>query len=423
MASIPEPVKACIEECENLIDNGNQKFLEIYALFEYGKISNDEFQTLIDDRDFFPYNENKDDIASFHENPVNMFYMMREFKDESISNHIRRLKDEQTKSGRYMADPHTGGFIRLINQYEGNQEAVQDAVNYFRNNKMKDTEYVFELKNILLGALGLSECNYDKYQIDIEECSNIISNRKELLLETLERDEEEILIHSVTLLLTADLFVRTGKFEELNYLANELTSILSNQNPRIRDPGALAIFFKKTEYGPKKPASRLNWINKLQNQRKRINSSEFLVTSPNDAVAKYDERIKSLIDRADEEILLTSLRIDMHYDRLIEKYGEDVDIKLVTRSTQEISGSRKRIAKGAVQRLKENLQGGIKSNPLLHSRMIIIDEEVAVVGSADFSRDQLKDEFNAAVLTQDKNVVDEATNLFYEIWDNSEHID
>ena len=57
-------------------------------------------------------------------------------------------------------------------------------------------------------------------------------------------------------------------------------------------------------------------------------------------------------------------------------------------------------------------RGNVVQSELIHSRMVIIDEEELLVSSADLTRDQLYDEFNAGIWTSDKETVKKAIEFF-----------
>jgi hypothetical protein len=51
--------------------------------------------------------------------------------------------------------------------------------------------------------------------------------------------------------------------------------------------------------------------------------------------------------------------------------------------------------------------------------MIIVDDKEALISSADLTRDQLIDEFNAGIWVRDKETVKRATEFFDNIWEES----
>ncbi len=70
--------------------------------------------------------------------------------------------------------------------------------------------------------------------------------------------------------------------------------------------------------------------------------------------------------------------------------------------------------------LKIATRGNLKTNEILHARMVIVDDKEALISSADLTRDQLIDEFNAGIWVRDKETVERATDFFDNIWEKSE---
>ena len=52
--------------------------------------------------------------------------------------------------------------------------------------------------------------------------------------------------------------------------------------------------------------------------------------------------------------------------------------------------------------------------------MIIVDGKEALISSADLTRDQLIDEFNAGIWVRDIETIKRATDFFDNIWKQSE---
>jgi hypothetical protein len=54
--------------------------------------------------------------------------------------------------------------------------------------------------------------------------------------------------------------------------------------------------------------------------------------------------------------------------------------------------------------------------------MIIIDEDELIISSADLTRDQLFDEFNAGMYTRDKESINKAITFFENLWEQSDEL-
>ncbi|MCK5109470.1 MAG: hypothetical protein KAR25_07240, partial [Methanosarcinales archaeon] len=103
----------------------------------------------------------------------------------------------------------------------------------------------------------------------------------------------------------------------------------------------------------------------------------------------------------------------------LAKNNQDISIKLITRPSRDIQGTRGRIARNVLDLLKIATNGNLRTNEILHARMIIVDDKEALISSADLTRDQLIDEFNAGIWVRDEETVKRATEFFDNIWDES----
>jgi len=114
--------------------------------------------------------------------------------------------------------------------------------------------------------------------------------------------------------------------------------------------------------------------------------------------------------------------MDMMYEDIVNlaENNPDLSIKLITRPSKDIKGTRERIARNVLDLLKMATKGDLKTNEILHARMIIVDDKEALISSADLTRDQLIDEFNAGIWVRDKETVKRATEFFDNIWEESE---
>ena len=129
------------------------------------------------------------------------------------------------------------------------------------------------------------------------------------------------------------------------------------------------------------------------------------------------------MNSAETEIKILSLYIDMMYDDIINlaENNPDLSIKIITRPSKDNNkGMRVKIGKNALDLLKIATRGDLKTNEILHARMIIADDKEALISSADLTRDQLMDEFNSGIWVRDRETVKRATEFFDNIWEESE---
>jgi hypothetical protein len=55
--------------------------------------------------------------------------------------------------------------------------------------------------------------------------------------------------------------------------------------------------------------------------------------------------------------------------------------------------------------------------------MLISDNNSTLISSADLTRDQLRDEFNAGIVTEDENTVKQAIEYFDRVWNDASRVD
>jgi hypothetical protein len=155
--------------------------------------------------------------------------------------------------------------------------------------------------------------------------------------------------------------------------------------------------------------------------REEAQELSFVHTSPHFPDAAYGVKVTSIKDtieamlqRAEHSIRISTRQMDMFEDELIRlKQGDpDLEITVLSRGPEKAEGPRKRIAGRAFERMKE---AGIKlpiEQDLLHSRMVVVDEQEVLVSSADLDYTQMEKEFNAGIWTDNPDVVAEAIRYF-----------
>jgi len=110
----------------------------------------------------------------------------------------------------------------------------------------------------------------------------------------------------------------------------------------------------------------------------------------------------------------------MLYEKIIEIAGQGtVSVQVLTRPKADVRGVRSRIIKNVIDLIKVATKGNIRENPTVHARVVIIDDTEALISSADFTRTQLYDEYNAGIWTRSPEVVKQAIAFFDNVWDES----
>ncbi len=402
-----------------------------------------------------------------------VFYVLKKFDQELVEKYLERVKDEsfcytfewwevgvfwflaklglnnlpdykdalsstknnQTRDGQIdNPDTHVD-VLRTLVLLEPNSDYTEKAVRCLIDN-LKE----WDAADIAVGVLALTELDYERYQREI----NAVIDR--LLFDY--KNEDGGFGHSGTSNIFStswaiqaisrikgshDPFVQ----EAINWLKQQQSDNGSWMHPNANDKWAQDL--KHTDLtayallalisagaGSKISLSEVEWKEMLINQKIERMKPHFVHTSP-----IFDQRmhvkdiyikIRDMLNSAETEIKILSPFIDVMYEDIVDlaKNNPDLSIKLVTRPSRDIKGMRERIAKNVLDLLKMATRGNLRTNEILHARMIIVDGKEALISSADLTRDQLIDEFNAGIWVRDKETVKRATDFFDNIWKQSE---
>jgi phosphatidylserine/phosphatidylglycerophosphate/cardiolipin synthase-like enzyme len=212
--------------------------------------------------------------------------------------------------------------------------------------------------------------------------------------------------------------------EAVNWLKQQQHDDGSWDRPGITAHALLALI--SAGEGPKISSAEVEWKETLINQKIEQTKPHFVHTSPifDQRVHVKDIYIKigDMLNSAETEIKILSPFIDVMYEDVVNlaENNPKLSIKLITRPSGDITGMRERIGINALELLKIATRGNLRTNKILHARMIIVDGKEALISSADLTRDQLIDEFNAGIWVRDKETVKRATDFFDNIWEKSE---
>jgi len=130
------------------------------------------------------------------------------------------------------------------------------------------------------------------------------------------------------------------------------------------------------------------------------------------------DKIRRLIDNAKQELLLVGWIDTEFLEELKNAKKRGVEIKIITKTPDKGSPA---AAQTAFPRLIKLL--GVKSiglNPRRHSRLLVVDNEFCIIGSADFTTHSAKSNFEGAIFTNNPKLIDDAKIHFYAIWNDTE---
>lgn len=390
-----------------------------------------------------------DDSLWLQENPYFAYLLIKLGfeRHEFIQETIDTKKREQTIEGRFLISTtfeHSDTLL-LMNLVNPESDTVKKGIKHFINqwksgHRFYDNDYIGELG---MGVIALSENNFYKYEKTIREiCKSLKKNQNEEGFFLSTKDGAKYIdlfrIPNTSVCIMALSRVFGVEDDSVKKAVKALKKIQSENGSFVDRPDHMGWRPIETAYallalitvgeGPKKSISLLGWEENLQLQKIQYMKPYFLQTSPINKskipIKEVHDKIREMIRNAESEIKITSLYIDSMYEDLIEtcKKNPSISVKIICRCGSDIKGNRKRIAKNAIDLLNVATKGNVRKNELLHSRIIIADNKEIIVSSVDLTRDQLFDEFNAAIYTRDKDVIDNANSYFGNLWENSEKI-
>jgi hypothetical protein len=408
------------------------------------------------------------DIDKVDAEDANIFYVLKEFDQESVEKYLGLAKDEsfwdeayyeslacwflaklglsdnsfyvqklldvkdsQNREGRILHIPGRHcDVLRILVLLEPYSDYTSEAVHCLIDNLEEWDTY-----EIAIGVLALTELDYEQYQCVIDKGIDILFGYKKEDGGFEDVDSTSWIIQAISRIRGSQDFAvqeATNWLEQqqnddgswthhMSYVSSEFKSRF---NSRLTANALLALI--SVGKGPKIPLAEVEWKETLMNQRIERTKPHFVHTSP-----IFDQRmhvkdiyakVKRMLNSAEAEIKILSPYMDVMYEDIVDlaKNNPDISIKLVTRPSRDIQGMRERIAKNVLDLLKIATSGNLRTNEILHSRMIIVDGKEALISSADLTRDQLIDEFNAGIWVRDIETIKRATDFFDNIWKQSE---
>lgn len=353
--------------------------------------------------------------------------------DETILQIKSRYESLQMKNGGFQITTlsHVGP-LWFLSHIDPNLDSVKDGIDYYLNEIVPNDDYDRSRK-LALGAITLSDIDYFRHKSELESIG------QELLELSQENEEKDSLYNLYTglsdqpwLVLTA-LQRCSGDYEQFsNEVARQIIqnqnkdgSFFDSNNPISTAEYALALIV--SGHGPKISRAEAQWVQKKQSQKIKRAKPEFVRTIPIDPSASYaaeiQESAEELISQAQDVLRVNSLYIDMLFDDIIDrtKVVPDLEVRVLTRG-REVKGNRKRIKKDVLDDLVAATDGNVREYHRVHSRIVIADQKGMVVSSADLTRDQLRDQFNAGIYTEDSETVNKGIEYFETAWKKSTRV-
>lgn len=366
--------------------------------------------------------------------------------DNDVSHHIESvfgvMENQQTVNGEIFANQlsHTGPLL-CLSIAKPETETTKRAAEFFVNNW---SDFRFRPKyprpRLAAGALALSELDYFKYRTEIESMLDALeedwgkvdidefideegttSSRTiipamafSLMAFSLNPDGEIALVDDIYTTMKEIQF-EDGYWEapdDIPYTAYVLIALISQGD------------------GPKISQYQVNWEKKIENQRHQVSKPKFVSTYPTTSLQtrrrEIYERAESMISSVTKELRISSLFMDMLHDDVIDliESDEEVDVRILSRREKPTKGERQKMKEAVMNELIRTGEGeNVRGDNLLHSRMVIADERELLISSADLTRDQLLDEYNAGIYTRDPSAISNAIEFFDSVWEDAESLD
>lgn len=380
--------------------------------------------------------------------PYKLWFLAKLFKkydmsykqNATISSVIDDIKNWQNRDGSLPGEINTAGRLRLLNLVEPESTVTKQAESYFKQNWKKHQSEI----ELSLGILSLSEINYDQYRSLIGTMAEKLVDSQsregyfgQLIFDPSEPDAPKFYPIEETGLAMRALSRVGGYKDELEEAAEWLRKEQMvhgqwvqnesihhrNLSHRLISTSYALLGLNTTLDGPQISQSMAEWETELEKQRKNKIRPDFLQTYPSSSLEnrriEIREQAESMIVSADDEIRICSLMIDMLHDELIDKVEKGVDLRVLTRGGHE-RGERKKLKSAVIKELVKKTEGNVKSDHLVHSRLLIVDKSGLLVSTADLTRDQLYDEFNSGIYTKDTETIKTAIEYFDSIWEDAD---
>lgn len=346
-----------------------------------------------------------------------------EYNDD-IRKFVSEIKANQQTNGRIMNEH--GASLYSLSEFDSDLEAVQMAISYFLNSYKKRIESrnsIHVLSDTGLGLQALINLDYYRYKSEIQEIGAFLNSKSEAIMQQDLDETSKSVISDVQIPLTliSDSSFESKKTIE-SLLLRSLSEHLGSENStNIWHLTRILHGLVASGEGPKISKYQSNWSKSLQSQRISRSKPQLVTTKPSTRLEERRREIynktKNMIKLASEEIRISTLRMDVLHDELIDRLYDDpeLDVKILT-STGRPSGSNSKMKRAVMDEMIKRTEGNVREDELIHTRLVIADDQEALISSADLTRDQLNDEFNAGIYLKDPGTVQAAIDFFEDIW-------
>ncbi len=349
-------------------------------------------------------------------------YFNKYFQDEIL--------DQQTVIGNIPGRNTTSHTLRTLVAVTPQSRATKLAVSYLLDNWYNPQ--VFNVsEEIAVGILALQELDFHTYKSILEDmCSELVGMQGSDGSFPRSDNWDKLDFRATCYAIIA--LARMHGFEDIvdkavYYIKDALEREGGTSKNAFLASSEASLGIRALDVageGPKTPKAWVEWERTLATQQFRSCQPWFIHTSPiygkSIHVKQIHDKIIEMMNSAQHNIRIISLYVDMLYEKIIEVAGQGtVSVQVLARPKAGVRGARSKIIKNVIDLIKVATKGNIRENPTVHARMVIIDDTEALISSADFTRDQLYDEYNAGIWTKSPEVVKQAIAFFDNVWDES----
>jgi len=147
-------------------------------------------------------------------------------------------------------------------------------------------------------------------------------------------------------------------------------------------------------------------------------SAHEIVVNVSKIRTQLTDRLRNSLKRATKEVLIAGWLGRFIIPDLKSCVERGVELKLVTHKPQDAEGTKGATDKAeAFKELKQFLRAdNVRLLPSCHARMVLIDERIVFVGSMDLDSEALAERDEAAITSDDNEVVGKARQFFEELF-------
>lgn len=324
------------------------------------------------------------------------------------------IKDQSVDGLIPNGDDTHSGPLRVLVAVMPESKALSNAIDYWLR-KWRDLSY-FSAK-VAIGILALTELDWEKYSGAVKEGALHLQSTQGADGSWGGVSKISDTSYAIWALSRVNGISDPSAKKGLQWLVRQQQEDGSWQNWPTDTAEALLGLLAMDE-GPKISVEFMDYELAKLNQSSRRQKTVFVCTSPPYKNLPHAEdihnKIRDMLSRARTEIRITSTFIDMLYAEIIDlkRQNPNLVVKIITRPKREAKGERTKVARKVIDSLNAATKGNVVELDLIHSRMVIIDDEEVLVSSADLTRDQLVDEFNAGIWTSDEEAIRKAIMFF-----------